>query len=343
MYVTTNDGSDMRINKEVKTLSKSSAVFFLGVGKHDNCYISNYCSKVILVQGKRNSVWVILKQVIAFLKIIATKKINSIHIINEQLYVFFYPFLLFKYTVLDLFDSIFLRKNKAGEKMAWLKKMLYFPANRIIVTDENRYHLMPAILRSRCVILPNYPARFLSSSQKESSEDLRILYNGWMGKKRGTEVIEGLLKTGLPLKVFMAGWFSDDYTKELVDRYPEQVKFLGVIPQQQALEVAQMKADYILCVYAPVNQNNINASPNKVYDAIQTATPLIINAEIKISDWVKENKIGFIMPAYDADDYANLYRELNAMKNSFSFPESTRTFYTWENVEENLLKAHQLT
>lgn len=342
LYVSSNDGSDMRIHKEIKTLSKHSKVIFLGIGDPGNCFVSPYCKKTILIKGKRNTVWVLTKQIAVFLKLLITFKIKSIHIINEQLYIFFYPFCFFKHTVLDLFDSIFLTKNSGGEKLSLLKQLVYLPANKIIVTDENRYLLMPAALKFKCVIVPNYPFYFKNNIVKEKDTDLRILYNGWMGQKRGTEVIEGLLQTQLPLKVIMAGWFCDEYTKELVNRYPGQINFLGVIPQEKALEIAQQNADYILCVYAPVNQNNINASPNKVYDAIQTSTPLIINAEIKVSQWVKDNKIGFVMDQYNPQDYSKLYTELNNAKHSFSFSEETKVFYTWQSVEEELLKAHQI-
>lgn len=342
LYVCSNDGSDMRINKEIKSLCKYADIIFLGVGDYTNCYISNYCKTVILIKGKRNTLWMITKQIAFFLKLLITLNIKTVHIINEQLYIFFYPFLFFKYTVLDLFDSIFLQKNRGGEKLKFFKQILYWPANKIIVTDENRFYLTAASLRPKCIILPNYPNYFPNNTAKEKSADLRILYNGWLGLKRGTEVVEGLLKTKLPLKIYMAGWYSDDYTKKMVDRYPVQMNFLGILPQQTALEIAQQTADYILCVYAPINQNNINASPNKVYDAIQTSTPLIINAEIKVSQWVKDNRIGFVMDQYNVEDYSKLYTELKNAKYSFSFSEETKVFYTWETVEENLLKAHQL-
>lgn len=332
----------MRINKEVKSLQKHSEVIFFGVGDHSKCYVAPFCKEVILIKGKRNSVPVLAKQVFIFIKLLLTKKIKSIHIINEQLSIVFYPFLFFKHTVLDLFDSIFLRENKSAEKMKWIKRLLYWPANEILVTDENRYQLMPKFIQPKCLVLPNYPEYFEFKKDKEKSDDLRILYNGWMGLNRGTEIIEGLLKTSLPLKVYMAGWFSEEYTKSLVGRYPGNIEFLGVIPQQAALELARTKADYILCVYAPINENNINASPNKVYDAIQTETPLIINAEVKISGWVREKGIGFVLPRYDVADYSQLYFDLQKDKNKFSFNADMKKYYTWESVEGNLLKAHQL-
>ena len=343
LFVSSNDGSDMRINKEVRTLQQQGEVIFLGVGQESKCYVSKYCHEVILITGKRNSISVLIKQVLTFIKLLLSRKIKSIHIINEEFFGLLYPFLFFKHTVLDLFDSIFLRKNLSGERVKWLKKLLYLPANKIIVTDENRYQLMPESLRGKCIVLPNYPEYFAIKNEKERSDSLRILFNGWMGLNRGTEIVEGLLKTGLSLKIYMAGWFSDDHTRNLVNSYPNTIEFLGIIPQQAALELAQTKSDYILCVYAPINENNINASPNKVYDAIQTETPLIINAEVKISGWVREKGIGFVLPGYDVADYSKLYFDLQKDKNKFSFNADLKKYYTWESVEGNLLRAHQLT
>ena len=167
LFISSNDGSDMRINKEVKTLGKNYEVIFFGVGDHSKCYVAPFCKEVILVKGKRNSFPVLSKQVLIFIKLLFTKKIKSIHVINEQLYIFFYLFLFFKHTVLDLFDSIFLRENKSGEKMKWIKRFLYWPANTILVTDENRYQLMPKIIQPKCLVLPNYPEYFEFKKDKD--------------------------------------------------------------------------------------------------------------------------------------------------------------------------------
>jgi hypothetical protein len=342
LFVTSNDGSDMRINKEVKSLSKSSDVIFLGIGEDSNCYVAPFCKKVYLVKGRRNSPLTIIKLVLQFLKVIFKEKINSIHIINEQLFVFFYPFLFKKHIVLDLFDSIFLMKDLGGEKLKWLKQILYFPANAILVTDENRLMLFPSSLRYKCFVLPNYPEYYDLDIKKDVSTELRILYNGWMGSERGTDLIEGLLQLGLPIRIYMAGWFGDDYSHGLIEKYAEQVEYLGVIPQKQALKLAQQKADYILCVYAPTNQNSIYASPNKVYDAIQTATPLIMNAEVKISEWIAHLGIGYVIERYYVNDFKDLYKNLIAAKGTFKFNQSLKESFSWENVEKNLLKAHKV-
>lgn len=340
LYISTNDGSDMRINKEIRSLSKNSDVLFFGVGDYSNCYVARHCREVVLIRGKRNTVSTLFKQVANFIKYLFTRNIDTIHIINEQLYIFFYPFLFFRHTVLDLFDSIFLKKNMGGEKIKWLKWIIYLPADKILLTDENRFDLMPSIIRSKCLVLPNYPESFCSGLRKVGSDHLRILYNGWMGKNRGTEIIEGLLTTNKPLRIYMAGWFIDEYTHGLLDKYKEDIEWLGVIEQRLVLELTAKEIDYIMCTYAPINDNYKNASPNKIYDAIQCMTPVIMNREVKISEWVKGNEFGYILPSYYIEDYDNLFDKLISAKDSFSFNEEVKKKYVWENVESILLSAH---
>ncbi len=150
LYISTNNGSDTRINKELKSLSKEFNIIFIGVGKYDSQnFAKEYCAKFILIQGKRNKPLTIIKHITVFLKIILSKKVASIHVINEQLMVFFYPFLFFKHTVLDVFDSIFLKMKKPKNQYAFLKRIIYAPINKILVTDENRKNLMPDFVQKK--------------------------------------------------------------------------------------------------------------------------------------------------------------------------------------------------
>src|SRR5690606_30128063 len=273
------------------------------------------------------------------LQLLLTRKINSVHVINEQLMLFFYPLLFFKPTVLDLFDSIFLKKNLPGNKAKILKKIVYAPINKIIVTDNNRLDLMPDFVRAKCLVLPNYPNKIENVPNKKRG-NLTIMFNGWMGCGRGTEIIEGLLNTNRPIKIIMAGWFSDEHTKKLITRFPDKIDYRGVLPQREALLLTAENADYILCTYAPTNQNNINASPNKIYDAIQLMTPVIINREVKVSTWIKEENLGYIMDSYNTKNYLKLYEDLVDQKDQFNWSDALKDKYTWENVEDVLISTH---
>ncbi len=85
----------------------------------------------------------------------------------------------------------------------------------------------------------------------------------------------------------------------------------------------------------------INASPNKIYDGIQTETPLLINKEVKAASLVEDLNIGITIPSYYHEDFISLSNLMLEKKNSFDFPDKLKEKYTWEGVEEVLLSSHQ--
>lgn len=340
LYICSNDGSDMRINKELRSLSTIYEVTFVGVGTgNGDSYARQHCKYFHLIIGRRNTAATMVRQIFRVMQL-KPGSFDSVHIINEQLMVFFYPFLIGRHVVLDIFDSIFLMWNKSRNKWRILKKVVYAPVDVILVTDQNRYDLMPDFTHKKIRILENYPYRFTIPVQKKVNNDrLTIVYSGWLGQHRGTEVLEKLLAADPDLHVIMAGWFADDLSRQLA-QHP-RVDYRGIMTQEESLTIAAEEGDYILCVYAPNNENNINASPNKIYDAIQTATPVIINREIRIAAFVEENAIGITFNDYYHFDVDALLRELKEKRNSFTFTEALRNTYTWDNIEHILLEAHQ--
>jgi hypothetical protein len=101
------------------------------------------------------------------------------------------------------------------------------------------------------------------------------------------------------------------------------------------------QCDYILSVYEPINENNINASPNKIYDAIQAQTPVIINAEVKIAGFVKEKKLGYVIHSFYENDYSQMIQKMKRLKSTFTFDTILQNSYTWEAIQAKLLKAHR--
>ena len=340
LYISTNDGSDMRINKEVKSLSQCAKIYFLGVGYYGvNNYAKKYCEEFHLIQEKRNSIKAVIKHLFKFLQWNRVFNFNSIHIINEQLMLFFYPFLFNKYVVLDLFDSFFLKINKPGKKLKIIKQLVYAPINYIFVTDNNRKELMPHFLRNKLGVLENYPNQYKGLTKKENKE-LTIFYNGSMSYSRGTEILLQLTEKFEDIKVIMAGWLSDEATTNF-SKSPN-VNYRGIITQEEATKIAAIESDYIMCCYEPNNQNNINASPNKIFDAIQTNTPVIINREVNVADFVYKEGLGVIIDSFYDFDINLVANNLIKYKNTFVFDEKSKKKYSWENIESKLLKAHQL-
>jgi hypothetical protein len=205
------------------------------------------------------------------------------------------------------------------------------------VTDENRKGLMPSFVQSKLGVLENYTNRYFGNTKKKTNK-LTIFFNGTLSDFRGTKILQDLTRSNTNIRIIMAGWFSDENTKDFANS--NAVDYVGIIPQNEATEIAATKSDYIMCCYQPSNQNNINASPNKIYDAIQTKTPVIMNGEVKVAAFVKENNIGVVLKSFYNYNPDKLYTELTAKKDTFSFSEERADLYSWEKVEHKLLKAH---
>ena len=336
LYVSSNDGSDTRIYKEVRTLSREFDVIFLGVGNSEHAFIRPLCKEFHVIRGRRNWPLTVLRQVARFLHLRWIHDVHSVHVVNEQLMIFFYPFLFSTNTVLDLFDSIFLRWNLSGERVRFLKRVVYWPADRVIVTDENRRRLLPAFLHSRSEIIENFPLQYDGPFVEQRSGPLTLLFAGTLAMQRGGEFVQRLLDADDELRVIMAGWLHDNGVRRLATH--DRVDYRGIIPQGDVLRISATEADYIVCIYPPTNENNINASPNKIWDAVQTGTPVIVNEEVKVSTLVRDLRCGIVVPS--TQDSLGVLGQLHNQRGQMRLDYSTRTRFSWEQQEGRMLNLH---
>jgi hypothetical protein len=344
LYIANNNSSDTRIYKELKSLNEEFYISYLGINSSsknaDSFFGKKYCKNFFLINGKAKNPLTLLKFVLKAYYIILKFNINSLHIVNEQIFFLIYPISFFKRCVLDQFDSIFYNRLNFLRRIPFFLYFFYKPLKKIIVTDLNRKFLMPSYYHDKILILPNYPIYRQTVMKKEKTNNLSILYFGWLGKSRGSELISGLLNLNKGLRIFSAGWIGDNYTKILFEKYDKVINYSGVLNQYEALKLSQ-KVDYIICVYEPNSINNINASPNKIYDAIQIQTPVIINSEVKISKFVDKINLGYIIKDYYKINYENLYNDLVKNRLSYQIDNDLRKKYCWEAIDHNLLSSHK--
>ena len=207
------------------------------------------------------------------------------------------------------------------------------------MTDERRAALLPKRFSNKTGILENFPY-FRPDMHREmsSSKKLIIYFNGSLQKERGIEFLEGLLDASINVEVIVAGWCYDKRASALIEH--ERVHYRGVVGQKESSEIASNECDYILCFYEPINMNYVYASPNKIFDAIQTGVPVIVNAEVVVSRFVTEESLGIVIPSYYSTNYGTIERELSARKGGFSFDSALKHKYSWESIEHKLLEAH---
>jgi hypothetical protein len=341
LYVCGNDGSDMRVSKEVKSLSKEFDVFYVGIGENSEMsFCKEFCSKFFLVPGKLRSPVSLALLCLKILSLRCRNKFHSVHVVDEQVFIIVQPFLLGLHVVLDIFDSIFLKRNKP--KNQWLLCKFYtykYPAV-VIVTDESRFELLPDFVKSKSKVLPNVPFfdEDIYATKKEPSESIRLALFGSIAENRGARFVRDLLECSPRFICYAAGWCADEYSESLMKH--DRVNYLGVLKQNEANKFVARNADYVVCIYPVNNYNNIYASPNKIYDSFQNRTPLIINRQVLVSKFVEDNNIGIVVESDDSIENICLKLEAGIKNMEFSFPCSKAKENSWDVYERKLLDMH---
>lgn len=340
IYICNNNGSDTRVSKEIDTLSRHFGVHFLGFEK-DSHHERDYggLSSYNLVQGAIRNPRSLFFFCLEARRLLVRFPEASVHIVNEQLAAILMPLIFRRHVVIDSFDSMFLRMNLPGNRAQSLKKMVYGPARSIIVTDVNRFNLLPDVVKEKSVIIPNVPRRSEYPEKTRNPDLLTLCYFGSLAEKRGSRFIKGMLDTSSSVRCIAAGWAADDYTRDLLRH--ERIEFLGSLPQKDVNAVLAEKGDYLVAVYPLDNQNNVNASPNKIYDAIHTKTPLIITSGVIASEFVQTAGIGLAIDTEKDLDFHSLFAELMNSRDRFSFSDSDIFENSWEAFEDMLCAVHK--
>jgi len=331
----------MRVAKEVATLSKAFDVHFLGIGKEsDRSFARKDSTSFTLVSG---SAWspVSLARLIGRILCMRWKlSPASIHVVDKQLLAVTWPALLGGRVVLDVFDSAFLRMNKPHNTCYIIKKLLYSRVRWVIVTDHDRRELLANFVKPKAIVIPNVPLKTTASTlTKRRNKSVTLAYFGSLAENRGTAFVRNLLEANPSFRVLCAGWPADDASFKLIEH--PSVTYLGVVAQAEAMAIIAREADYIVSIYPSGNLNNYYASPNKLYDAIHTRTPLLIGANVKVSEYVARNRLGFVLSELQLSDPIALGALLAEDREAFDFDPDLIEQNCWENFEVELIRAHQ--
>ena len=293
---------DARTNKEIATLSRKFAIDFVGVSREGKRpFFADQVHRVELIQGRSRSPATLAKLWWRVLVLRWKNHYDTVHVINEDLYLLLLPLLVGQRVVLDVFDSSFL-KWRVPRWVAWLgQRLSYALPAKIIVTDEERAGLMPAfvqlrgsssspIIRSAMRDRPAGAIRrwFAFSTRVRCSVAAALfsLSSFW----RWRRTCAWSWRAGFAMKARgpcrsirrWSGWGCCRSRK----------------PSRRPPVAISSSA-----ITSRVNLNNIYASPNKIYDAIQAGAAIIINPEARVSRFVREHNLGVVLDAYRASRY----------------------------------------
>lgn len=342
LYLAPGDGSDLRTGREITSLACAGATIdFVGMGGSPS-----YCNvpalpaiNLYLVKGARLSPHVFFRYLACSASLLVRRRYHSVHIAGEMLLPALWPFLwLQRQVVADLSEPARVRPGLAAIGSALLRKCLYLPVTTLIVADESHFRLSPDAVKKKTLIVPDFPTGYDGPVASQPQPTLTILCYGQLGKGWGTEIVSGLLDSGKPVHILMAGRIRDKIAEQLT-LHPA-VKWMGSRSHGEILKIAATQSDFLLRLCSRPGDKYTSLSG--LYDAIQVEKPAIMNAEILTAGHAGCYPAGFVIPASKVTEFDSLYDSLLQFRTQFIPLKKLREGWVWSKVEKKLIYAHRL-
>lgn len=232
------------------------------------------------------------------------------------------------------------RKQKIRLAIRFLVNYIQDKSEAIIYLNDIQKTTMKKSNFNKLIYLPNYPEKqnYLGC-KKSKSDNLRISYIGAVRQYKELKNLMDACKEMKDVHIAIHGaGVSYNKLKEIENKY-YNVEVTGVYHFSQSSEFYS-QADILYAVYDPDIDNWKNAYPVKLFEAIITKTPLIVNRETILEEFIKENDIGFIVNGRNVEEIRELVKHINENRNILD--EKTRNLekiqydYSWEEVVKNL-------
>jgi hypothetical protein len=272
-------------------------------------------------------------------KVVCLKKGDVLYVVDEYMAFLLSPiifYLKFKNVtlILDLFDSVYLKNNRNFFTRIFCF-LIYKLFKQIIVTDENRKDSLKGLVVSdKIKIVENFPFFKGASYMEKPSNIVNLFFYGLLQDTRGWSLVRQF-ENDFDFNVYIAGRNKIGFAPE---ELPKNFIFLDLMTQEEVLFFMEKTIHWVFCLYEPINDNNVNASPNKIYDAIHSNCGIIINSELKISDFVLAQNLGLVLKTY-YDDISLYKKYLIDNSSSFVFSSDYKlqfSFDKYENYYKNL-------
>ncbi len=225
--------------------------------------------------------------------------------------------------------------------------------NELIAAEMARRHnVPPPLVLLNC---PNPPPDFDPTIKHDlirqrlslPSESKIVLYQGWMSEGRGLENLvraAPLLVVGAVVVFMGYGDYEKDLKRIAAQELPGRVHFLPAVSQPELLAYCA-SADVGIIPYQAVDLNNYYTSPNKLFDFIQAAVPIVANDLPYLRQVITGHDLGTVSKLDTPETYARAINHIltlpdNAAHIRANFLKIAHN-YTWQAQAKKLIQAYK--
>ena len=249
-----------------------------------------------------------------------------------------------KKLVYDIFDYYIDSRNMPKIAQFVVEKIeisiINFAKVTIICTEERRIQISKTH-PLKIVVLHNSPD--VDSIVDEKTE-YDYAYCGSLGAKRLVGEILNDYKDHSDLKFCFAGYGEFAHLAEENSRMFPYFTFKGAVPYAEVLDI-ESKCRCLAAIYEPTIRNHRLCAPNKFYEALALAKPIIVCKGTGIDKIVQENEIGFVIDYDSSQFYAAVEKIKNNPELSVLMGYKARTLYEqkyrWSVMKKRLIELYK--
>lgn len=241
------------------------------------------------------------------------KKYNVIHACNFDT---IFPALIIKFfynkkVIYDVYDSFSsdLAVNILGRFIRFIDKYFIGKSDTLILADKKRTQQMNIDDSVYNLFLdienvPNYSSKSLSKSSINFT-NINLSYVGVFDKMRGLEELMQFIEKndGFVLKIAGNGTLIN-LVEEYASKCP-RIIYYGVVKYEDGLKIMQ-DSDFIIGMYYKTVSNHIYAAPNKFFEALFLAKPLITTKGTLVGNKIEKYMTGYTIDEGE-DEIANFF------------------------------------
>jgi glycosyltransferase involved in cell wall biosynthesis len=213
------------------------------------------------------------------------------------------------YSILDFYannipkDSLGRAGKLIHQVVEALEKACIGFADVVAIADDSRRAEIQGARTKKVIVLYNSPEDIWKEEPlvpKRELQKLVIFYAGLLIKDiRGIDQMIEAVRRVDDITLVLAGSGPDEsYFRELAQQ-TSRLQFRGWIPRHEDLLRAEMNSDVLFRFSDPKHPKSRYESPNKLFDAMMCAKPIIVSDGGSMARIVKEETCGLVVPFGD--------------------------------------------
>jgi len=165
-------------------------------------------------------------------------------------------------------------------------------SDAVIITNESRVKQINDATPRKLVIIHNSPADTNVVNSVRQRQQFTISYVGILQEHRFIKEMLQIVALNPHFNLQIAGFGKlEGLCKEYGDKF-QNITFHGKVSYKDSLDIAG-KSDVLFAIYDPKIPNHKYSSPNKLYEAMMLAKPLIVCRDTGL-DVVESEEIGVV-------------------------------------------------